>query len=146
MSDIIIKRSHVSHKINLSLTKVIYVESGRSVILQIAGDTDEVDINTHVENFPIPETLDDMNIIRATAQVTVEGGDLEIQIRNVTQYPDNDSLSTPITLAENEIIATPGVIDALYKAVNTDDRLKIYVTAQSGTKPKGLYVILEFSK
>jgi hypothetical protein len=87
-----------------------------------------------------------MNIVNAHAQTIVAGitGATTVQVRNMTKYPANDSLSSVLSIASGATIATGGAIDAAKDDVSAGDLFKVYVTGQSSTKPYGLIVILEF--
>lgn len=120
----------------------------KTVGLQIVADATDVDDTSGIGYFPVPESMNGMNLIRATAMVATAGttNATTIQIRNMTKYSSNDALSTAISIASGGTIATAGTVNASYDDVATNDRIKIYVTAQSTTKPKGLYVVLEYRK
>jgi len=121
----------------------------KAIILQLVADATDVDTTSGVmANLPIPQVLNGYNLIRATAIVSTAGetGATTIQVRNLTKYPSNDALSSAISIASGDTVATAGTVNTSYDDVATDDKLKIYVTAQSTTKPKGLYVVLEFQK
>lgn len=114
--------------------------------VQVVADGTDVDNGSGIAYFFVPRCLNGMNIVRATAMVITAGttNATTIQIRNLTKYASNDALSTAISIASGATTATAGTVDASYDDVSTDDKIKLYVTGQSTTKPKGLYVILEF--
>jgi hypothetical protein len=116
-------------------------------VIVLVADATDVDTTSGVMlNFPVTPNLNGMNLIYANAHVTTAGttNATTIQIRNMTKYSSNDALSTAISIASTATVGTPGTVDTSYDDVATGDRLKIYVTAQSTTKPKGLYVKLGF--
>lgn len=96
--------------------------------------------------FYIPDILDGMTLVRAQAFVDVAGttNPTTIQVRNLTKYASNDALSTAISIASGGTVGTVGVINAAYDDVSTNDKIKVYVTGVSATKPTGLTVILEY--
>jgi len=112
----------------------------------IVAEATNVDTSSGIGYFYCTSFMNGMNLTRATAFVATAGvtNPTTIQVRNLTAYPSNDALSTAISIASGGTSATPGVVDTSYDNVATNDRIKIYVTAQSTTKPKGLWVVLEF--
>jgi hypothetical protein len=125
---------------------VVEVHPILSAILNVVPDTVAVDTATGIKYLPIPSTADGMNLILARAFVTTAGvtNPTTIQVRNMTKYPANDSLTAAMSIASGATKSTGGTIDGTKDDVSTDDMIKVYVTAQSTTKPYGLYVILEF--
>jgi hypothetical protein len=123
-----------------------WVSGKRSAQIQIVADASDVDTTSGVAYFKVPSVLNGTNLIRAQAFVTTAGttNATTIQVRNLTKYSSNDSLSTAISIASGGTVGTAGTVNTSYDDVSTDDNIKIYVTAQSTTKPKGLYVVLEF--
>jgi hypothetical protein len=132
--------------LNERLTVVEGLEAIKTAILAIVPDTIAIDTSTGVKWLPIPSTVGGMNLIAVKAFVTTAGvtGATTIQVRNMTKYPANDSLTAAMSIASLATKSTGGTIDATHDDVSTDDMLKVYVTGQSTTKPYGLYVILEF--
>ena len=123
------------------------VKQTYGIIVQIVADGTDVDTTSGVVlALPVPSFLDGMNLVRATANVTTAGttNATTIQVRNMTKYSGNDALSTAISIASGATTATAGTVNTSYDDVSTEDILKIYVTGQSTTKPKGLYVVLEY--
>lgn len=116
------------------------------VELQIVADATDVDTTSGVAYFRVPQGMNGMNLIRAQADVTTAGttNATTIQVRNMTKYSSNDALSTAISVASAGTLATAGTVNTSYDDVATDDLIKVYVTAQSTTKPKGLRVWLEY--
>lgn len=112
----------------------------------VVPELTEVDTVSGVAYFYVPSTMNGYNLVRAQAMVKTAGttGATTIQVRNMTKYPGNDALSAAISIASAGTVGTPGTVDAARDDVSTDDQIKIYVTAQSTTKPKGLWVVLEF--
>lgn len=110
-------------------------------VIQVVDKDTDVD-TTSVFYFRAPTILDGMVLSRAQGFVNTAGttGNTTIQIRNMTQYPSNDALSTPITISSGCVVGVPGVIDVDYDDVATDDQIRILVTSVSTTKPKGLQV------
>lgn len=117
-----------------------------SMQMQVVAELAEVDTATGIGYFYIPLALNGMNLVRAQAMVMTAGttNATTVQVRNLTKYPSNDALSTAINIASGATVGTPGTIASSYDDVTTNDKIKIYVTAQSTTKPKGLWVILEY--
>jgi hypothetical protein len=117
-------------------------------VVQIVADGTDDDTSSGVmTNLPIPLAMNGMNLIRATAHVSTAGttNATTVQVRNMTKYASNDALSGAISIASGGTVATAGTVNTSYDDVATDDRIKIYVTGQSTTKPKGLYVVLEYA-
>ncbi len=106
----------------------------------------EVDTITGIWTFRAPSTINGYILKRAQAYVEVAGltNSTTVQVRNLTKYPANDCLSTAISIASGARVGTPGTVNAAYDDVATDNEIKVYVTAQSTTKPKGLLVALEY--
>jgi hypothetical protein len=118
----------------------------KTVQLQITGAEQNVDTVSGIGYFFVPLIMDGMKLSRATAMVITAGttNATTIQVRNLTKYASNDALSTAISIASAGTVATAGTVNLSYDDVSTNDKIKVYVTAQSTTKPKGLFVILEF--
>lgn len=116
------------------------------VELQIVADATDVDTSSGVAYFRVPQAMNGMNLIRAQADVTTAGttNATTIQVRNMTKYSSNDALSSAISVASGGTLATAGTVNTSYDDVATDDLIKVYVTAQSTTKPKGLRTWLEY--
>ena len=106
----------------------------------------DVDTITGVFTFRAPSTINGYVLKRAQAYVETAGitNATTLQIRNLTKYPSYYCLSTAISIASGARVGTPGTINAAYDDVSTDDEIKIYVTGQSSTKPKGLLIELEY--
>lgn len=124
-----------------------WVTPTKTVQIQIVMDTVDVDTTSGIGYFFVPANMNGMVLVRATAMVATAGttNATTIQIRNLTKYASNDALSTAISIASAGTVATPGTVNTSYDDVSTNDKIKIYVTAQSTTKPKGLYVVTEWS-
>ena len=118
----------------------------RSAVVSVVPDAIAVDTTTGIKYLPIPSSCNGMNLITAAAFVITAGvtGATTIQVRNTTKYAGNDSLSSAISIASGATTSTGGTVSGSYDDVSINDLLKIYVTAQSITKPLGLYVVLEF--
>ena len=118
----------------------------RSAVLSIVPDAIEVDTTTGVKYLPIPISCNGLDIKRVMAFVVTAGttNPTTCQVRNMTKYPANDALSAAMSIASGATKSTGGTIDTTKDDVSTDDILKIYITGQSTTKPRGLYVIVEF--
>ena len=116
------------------------------VELQIVPTAIDVDGTSGIGYFFVPAAMNGMNLIRATAMVDTAGvtGATTVQVRNLTKYASNDSLSTAISIASAGTIATAGTVSTTYDDVSTNDKIKVYITAVSTTKPKGLWVVLEY--
>jgi len=117
-----------------------------SKILHVVPINIAVDTTTGVQYLPIPSELNTLILVRCQAFVITAGttNATTIQIRNITRYSGNNTLSAVLSIASGQTVSTGGTIDADYDDVQTDDVLKIYVTANSTVKPLGLYVVLEF--
>ena len=120
----------------------------RVVEMQIVGEAIQVDTTSGVGYFFVPEAMNGKILTRATAMVLTAGstGATTIQIRNLTKYPSNDSLSSAISIASGGTIATAGTVNTNYDDVSTNDKIKVYVTGYSVTRPYGLWVVLEYSR
>lgn len=127
---------------------VTEAEVVRALQIQVVELSTDVDTISGVGYFNIGQLLNGMRLIRAQAYVDTAGttGATTIQIRNLTKYPSNDSLSGAISIASGNLVGTIGTIDTSYDDVSVDDLIKIYVTGQSTTKPKGLRVQLEYQQ
>lgn len=122
------------------------VFGAKTIEIQLVADATDVDTSSGVAYIRIPQSMNGMNLIRAQADVTTAGttNATTIQIRNMTKYSSNDALSSAISIASGGTLATAGTVNTSYDDVATDDLVKIYVTAQSTTKPKGLRVWMEY--
>jgi hypothetical protein len=118
-----------------------------AVEVQIVDGEVAVDTSTGIYYFFVPSMLNGFNLTRAQAMVLIAGatGATTVQVRNITKYPSGDSLSSAVSIAPLETIGTPGTINTARDDVSTDDKIKLYVTGYSTTKPFGLIVILEFT-
>lgn len=116
-----------------------------TVELQIVGDSSDVD-TAAVGYFFVPSTMDGMNLVRAEAFVLTAGttNPTTVQVRNLTKYASNDALSTAISIASGGTVGTVGSVNTSYDDVSTNDKIKVYVTGNSTTKPLGLIVVLEY--
>lgn len=125
-------------------TKV--AKATRAVHIQLVADATDVDTTSGVAYFNVPQAMNGMNLTRAIAYVTTAGttNATTVQIRNMTKYASNDALSAAISIAGGGTVGTAGTVNASYDDVSTNDLIKIYVTGQSTTKPKGLRVVLEY--
>lgn len=123
------------------------VNARRIVELQIVAIATDTDTTSGIGYFNIPYAFNGMNLVRAQAYVDTAGttNATTIQVRNMTKYASNDALSSAISIASGGTVGTAGTVDTSYDDVATNDLLKIYVTGQSTTKPKGLRVCLEYS-
>jgi len=114
--------------------------------IQIVPETGDLDTSTGIAYFRVPSTFNGMNLVRAIAFVGTAGttNATTVQVRNMTKYASNDALSGAISIASGDTVATAGTVNTSYDDVATNDLIKVYVTGQSTTKPKGLWVVLEF--
>ncbi|MEN6522836.1 MAG: hypothetical protein ABFD14_03840 [Anaerolineaceae bacterium] len=124
----------------------IFANNFRGMEHWVVDKLRDVDTTTGVFTFRVPRLLNGYYLIRAMAFVETPGttNNTTVQVINLTKYPSNDSLSTAISIASGSKVGTPGTINTSYDDVSTDDEIKIYVTANSTTKAKGLLVVLEF--
>jgi hypothetical protein len=115
-------------------------------IICVVPSITQVDTASGVQYLPIPEMANGMDLINAKAFTITAGvtGATTVQVRNMTKYPANDSLTSAMSIASLANVSTGGAVDGSYDDVSTDNIIKIYVTGQSSTKPYGLFVILEF--
>jgi hypothetical protein len=116
------------------------------VQIQCVADATDVDTTSGICHWFVPRAMNGMNLVRAQAMVATAGttNATTIQVRNLTKYSSNDALSTAISIASGDTVGTAGTVNASYDDVATNDKIKVYVTAQSTTKPKGLWVVLEY--
>ncbi len=116
----------------------------KSVCILVTGPTGNTATGDGKAYITIPEALNGMNLVRATATVVTAGttNATTIQIYNVTQTAD--MLSGLISIASGGKVATAGTIDAANDDVATNDVLRVDVDTISTTPAKGLMVILEF--
>jgi len=114
--------------------------------IQVVDSALDADTSSGIAYVRIPSSMNGMNLIRAQGYVNTAGttNATTVQVRNMTKYPASDSLSSAISIASGDTVGTTGTVDTSYDDISTDDQIKIYVTAQSTTKPKGLLVVLEF--
>ncbi len=117
-----------------------------SIEVQVVAVATDVDTTSGVGYFNIPSKANGMNLVRAQAYVDTAGttNATTVQVRNMTKYASNDALSGAISIASGDITGTVGTVDTDYDDVATDDLIKVYVTGQSTTKPKGLRVLCEY--
>lgn len=118
----------------------------KGISCQVIADATDVDSTVGIFYFRVPQAFNGMNLLRAQSYVITAGttNATTVQVRNMTKYSSNDALSTAISIASGATIGTAGTVDANYDDVATDDLIKVYVTAQSTTKPKGWGFILEY--
>lgn len=107
---------------------------------------DDTDVASQIQYVRIPSNYNGMTLQRAIADVTTPGttNATTVQVRNLTKYSSNDALSSAISIASGDELATAGVVNTSYDDVATNDLIKIYVTGVSTTAPKGLRVVLEY--
>jgi hypothetical protein len=113
---------------------------------RIVAVATDVDTSSGIWYWRVPSTFNGMRLLRPQAYTDTAGvtNATTIQVRNITKYPANDALSSAISIASGATVGTPGTVDSSYCDVATDDLIKIYVTGQSTTKPKGLFANLEY--
>jgi hypothetical protein len=119
---------------------------GTKVIqMQVVADTTDLSTDT-LGYFFIPACMNGWELVRAQAMVATAGttNATTVQVRNLTKYASNDALSGAISIASAGTIGTAGTVDASYKLVDTNDKMRVKVESVSTTAPKGLYVICEF--
>ena len=118
----------------------------KEFVFQVVAIATQVDTTSGLYYFRVPSSCNGRNLTRAQAYVNTAGttNATTIQVRNMTKYSGQDSLSTAISIASGGLVGSPGTINQSYDDVSTDDLIKVYVTAQSTTKPLGLMVSLEF--
>lgn len=128
-----------------SLGKSIF--GTKPVEVRILAKESEVDSTYGIIEILVPSTINGMHLVRAQAMVDVAGttNPTTVQVRNMTKYPSNDALSTPISIASGDRLGTIGVVDSAYDDVSTDDILRFYVVSFSSTKAKGLTVLCEYT-
>lgn len=116
----------------------------KSVSISVTAPTENTATGDGKAYITIPEALNGMNLVRATATVVTAGttNATTIQIYNVTQTAD--MLSGLISIASGGTVATAGTIDTANDDVATNDVLRVDVDTISTTPAKGLMVILEF--
>jgi hypothetical protein len=138
-----------------AFTAVLQMSSGGTPVWRSIKQTVQLQIldgDTNVETvfgigyFFVPSSLNGYNLVRAQAMVLTAGttNPTTIQIRNLTKYASNDALSTAISIASAGTVGTAGTVDTSYDDVSTDDKIKVYVTANSTTPARGLFVVLEY--
>lgn len=121
----------------------------KAIEVMVVDPSQEVDTTTGIFYAYIPLSASGYNLVRAQAYIPENGtagvtGPTTIQVQNITKYPSNPALSTAISIASGEKTGTPGTVDPLYDDVSVGNKIKISVTGQSTTKPKGLVVVLDF--
>ncbi len=97
----------------------------------------------------VPSSLNGMDLIEVAAMVGTAGttGNLDIQIRNVTQAADMLTTVMRIETTETDTLtsAQPGTIDTANDDVATGNKLQVDIDAvQTGTAALGLVVELTF--
>jgi hypothetical protein len=127
----------------LAKSNVYGVKAG---CFRVVAETVDVDTTSGVYYFWIPQALNGLSLLRANAMVDTAGttNATTIQVRNLTKYGSNDALSSAISIASGGTVGTAGTVATSYDDVSTNDKIKVYVTGQSTTKPKGLSVVLEY--
>lgn len=118
----------------------------RTVSFVAFGSGTSVSVGDGVEGFPVPATMNGLDLKAALAAVHTKGvtATTDVQIRRRRAGADADMLSTKITIGD-EYYAADGVIDAANDDLATGDMLFIDVDAiHSGTAPMGLSVSLTF--
>ena len=96
--------------------------------------------------FPIPASMNGMNLINVVATVTDKGvtGTMDVQIRRQRGAAEVDMLSTKVTVGD-EYFAQDGVVNTSNDDVATGDQIFCDIDAiHSGTAADGCSVIAEF--
>jgi hypothetical protein len=116
----------------------------KSVSIEVFGGTTAVATGDGKAYITIPEALNGMDLIRATATVTTAGttNATTVMIHNLTDAVD--MLSGAISIASAGTTATAGTVNGSNDSVATNDRIRIDVDSVSSTPPQGLQVVLEF--
>lgn len=116
----------------------------KSVVLIVLAQATDVVAADAVMAFPIPPSLNGMNLVSANAIVNTAGttNPTTVGIRNVTDA--QEMLSTAISIASGATVGAPGTVNTALDDVVTNDVLRIDVETQSTTPAKGLMVMLEF--
>jgi hypothetical protein len=119
------------------------VHGTKSVCVQVFDGTTDVTVGDGKAYIVVPEALNGMDVIRATARVITAGttNATTIDIYNVTDSVD--ILSTAISIASGGTLATAGTVNTSNDSLATNDLLRIDVTSVSTTAPKGLVVVIE---
>lgn len=125
------------------------IDVNKSAVVQITAPSVVVDA-TSLFYLRAPSEINGLNLVRAqafvnTASASGISASMTVQVRNMTKYSENDSLSTPIIILSGCEIGVPGIIDPLYDDISTDDKIKIYVGDVSSGSPKGLQAVLEYA-
>jgi hypothetical protein len=118
----------------------------RSLSLEVFGGTTDVTIGDGKAYITIPSDINGYNLTRAQATVVTAGttNATTVMIHNKTDA--QDMLSGAISIASAGTVGTVGTINTTYDDVATNDVLRIDVDSVSTTAPKGLTVVLEFTK
>ena len=116
----------------------------KSMVIIVVEQATDVSASSGKISFPVPPSLNGMNIVSANAMVNTAGttNPTTVDIFNVTDSVD--LLSGAISIASGETIGTPGTVDTAHDDVAANDILRVDVTTASDTYAKGLMVMLEF--
>lgn len=114
--------------------------------ISVFGSNEQVSAGDGVVGFAVPESMNNLNMVGATATVYIKGvtGSTSIQIRRRRSNVDADMLSTQLTLGD-QYYSSNGVIDEDNDDIQTGDQIYVDVdTVHSGDAPFGLSVTVEF--
>lgn len=120
------------------------------VELQVVEGTTDVAVGDKQGNlsFRVPIEMNGYDLVTVAAHVETSGttGNLDIQIRNVTQTADMLSTKMRIETGETDTStsAQPGTIDTGNDDVATGDKIVVDVDSVQTTAPKGLTCTLGF--
>lgn len=116
----------------------------KSVSIQVTAFDGDVATGNGAAIFPIPDTLDGMNLVRAQAIVYTAGttNATTVMIRNHTDTAD--MLTGAISIASAGTVGTVGTVNTATDDVVVNDVIAIDVDIVSTTPPKGLMVQLDF--
>ena len=118
----------------------------RSILMQIVGEDIDVDTTSGIKYVFIPVSMNTFVLYSVIAFTNNPGttNATTIQVRNMTKYSANDALSSAMSIGSGLWSSTGGAINTSYDDVASNDKIKIYVTGNSTTKAKGLYVTLNY--
>lgn len=116
----------------------------KSVSIEVVAGSTALSTGDGKAYITIPEALNGMNLVRATATVVTAGttNATTIMVHNKTDAAD--MLSGAISIASGGTVATAGTVNGATDDVATNDILRIDIDSISTTPPQGLTVVLEF--
>ena len=136
-----------ANKANANLLAIRDGANTRCICIGIYESDEDVAVGDGTLAIPIPADLNGYDLTDALATVHTKGatGTTDIMVRRRRSGTDADMLTTAITIGD-EFYANDEGVNASNDDVATGDQLYIDIDAVHTTAPKGLSVVLTFTK